>query len=86
MLAELTLIKRPEVTGDAGPAVLISVVRNEADILPAFFDHYRGLGIRSFVLIDNNSTDGTREVLLEQPDVILYAAAGSYREAFDGVS
>jgi hypothetical protein len=41
-------------------------------ILPDFLRHYRGAGINRFVFIDNNSTDGSREYLCEQPDVELY--------------
>ena len=34
--------------------------------------HYRDLGIKYFVFLDNMSTDGTYEFLLEQADVIIY--------------
>lgn len=52
---------------------LISVVRDEMDRLPDFLRHYREGGVSCFTFIDNGSTDGTREFLADQPDVILYA-------------
>lgn len=49
--------------------VVISVIKNELDRLPEFLTHYRSLGITRFCIIDNDSTDGSREFLLEQDDV-----------------
>jgi len=53
--------------------IVISVLRNEMLRLPRFFDHYRALGVREFVIVDNNSTDGTREYLSSRKDVLLYS-------------
>lgn len=41
--------------------------------LPKFFEYYRALGVREFVIVDNNSTDGTREYLSSREDVLLYS-------------
>jgi hypothetical protein len=49
----------------------ISLVRDESYLLPAFLGHYRDLGIERFIFLDDRSVDGTREYLLEQPDVML---------------
>ena len=66
--------------GDAREAVLlVSVVRNERGTLPEFFAHYRRLGIRRFVIVDNASTDGSAAFLAEQPDVDLYTSRQSFR-------
>jgi len=59
--------------------IVISVVRNENDRLPDFLRHYRSAGIEKFVIIDNGSTDGTVEYLMEQADVDLFRA----RRPFD---
>lgn len=72
---------RPE-----GPVVVFAVVFNGIDYVQPFLDHYRKLGVRGFVIVDNASTDGTREVLADQPDVVLYDQPGSFRDAAHGVA
>jgi Glycosyl transferase family 2 len=49
---------------------VFSVVRNESVRIHAWLRHYRGIGIKAFAIIDNGSTDGTYEILQEQPDVV----------------
>jgi glycosyltransferase involved in cell wall biosynthesis len=66
--------------------VVISVVRNEATILPHFLTHYRNLGVTCFVFIDNCSDDGSREYLIDQPDVLLYSSETEYKHSHYGVS
>lgn len=68
------------------PVLLVAVARNERLLLPHFLAHYRGLGVRHFVLVDNLSDDGSREYLLDQPDVVLYSADTEYRHSHYGVS
>nr|UXE44093.1 hypothetical protein Hi04_10k_c1074_00012 [uncultured bacterium] len=63
---------------------LFSAIRDEFDMLPAFLEHYRKLGVCSFVIVDNGSSDGSREFLLDQPDVVLYDTDASYAEANAG--
>ena len=62
-----------------------STVRNEAIRLPFFLDHHRKLGVDHFLIVDNDSTDGTREYLAEQPDVSLWRTPHSYRLSRFGV-
>jgi glycosyltransferase involved in cell wall biosynthesis len=64
--------------------ILFSVVRNEADILPTFLDHYRKLGVDRFVIIDNDSTDQTREILRDHQDVSLYFSEQKFATALRG--
>lgn len=52
--------------------ILICVVKNELQEMPIFFSHYRKLGIKRFVFIDNMSTDGTLQYLLDQEDTEVY--------------
>ena len=61
-----------------GRPVVISVVRDEMLRLPDFLRHHRNIGVESFVVIDNGSTDGTFEYLAEQVDVTLYQTADDY--------
>jgi glycosyltransferase involved in cell wall biosynthesis len=58
--------------------------RDEVTRMPHFLAHYRGLGVDRFVVADNGSTDGTTALLAAEPDVHLFAADGSYREARGG--
>lgn len=72
----------PDVTGKV---VVFAVVFNGIDYVERFVSHYRALGVTSFVIVDNASTDGTRAFLLDQPDVLLYDHAGSFRASAHGV-
>lgn len=65
---------------------VIAVVRNEMVMLPHFIDYYRALGISTFIFVDNCSTDGTREYLLAQPDVITYSTDTEYNKSHYGVT
>ncbi len=56
-----------------------SVVRNELERLPYFLDYHRNLGVNHFVMVDNESNDGTFEFLTEQEDVSLWRTSSSYR-------
>lgn len=50
------------------PCTLFAVMRNEMYFLPAFLAHYRALGVRQFVIVDDASDDGTGAYLASQPD------------------
>lgn len=54
--------------------VAFGVMRNEMLRLPRFLSYYRELGVARFVIVENNSTDETREYLAAQPDVCLYTS------------
>lgn len=66
--------------------VVVVVVRNEMVMLPHFLNHYRQQGVRCFLMVDNLSDDGTREYLLEQPDVGLFSASTQYKNSHYGVA
>lgn len=80
--ARLRCVTRP-VRGDG--VLLFCVLRNERDRLPEFLDHYRQLSVSQFFMIDNESEDDSRNFLRHQPDVSLWQAPGSYREARFGM-
>ena len=84
MVDEIRWISGPRGRLEQGATAVISTVRNEADILPAFLDHYRKMGVQRFFFIDNASDDETPRLLREQPDVCLYHAPGSYHAALCG--
>ena len=64
---------------------LFTTVHNEKLRLPWFLRYYRELGIRHFVIVDNDSTDGSREWLMDQGDVSLYWTPDDFRSAMCGM-
>lgn len=65
--------------------LLFSTLRNELVRLPFFLEYYRKLGINHFLIVDNDSDDGSREYLESQPDVSLWTTKASYKRARFGV-
>ncbi|HUJ02591.1 MAG TPA: glycosyltransferase family 2 protein [Rhizomicrobium sp.] len=65
--------------------VLLCKVKNEALRLPYFLSYYRGLGFDRFVFIDNDSRDGTMELLLAEPDCGVFHTADSFGAAYGGL-
>lgn len=65
--------------------LLVSIMRNEKIRLPYFLSYYRDLGVNQFLIVDNNSDDGTGEYLADQPDVSVWQATASYKTASFGV-
>lgn len=63
----------------------MSTVRNERVRLAYFLRYYRNLGVNHFIMVDNDSTDGTREFLADQPDVSLWTTPDSYKRSRFGV-
>jgi len=61
-------------------------VRNEAARLPHFVGYYRQLGVTRFLVVDNDSSDGTRAWLAQQPDVYVWKSSLSFRKANFGSS
>ena len=64
--------------------VVVSCLRNEIQRLPYFLDYYRALGVTRFLIVDNNSTDGSGEYLRSQPDVESFPTTASYRGSSAG--
>ena len=69
----------------AAPILAFSTIRNEMLRLPQFLDHYRALGVDHFLIVDNDSDDGTAAFLEGQPDVSLWRTAASYKQSRFGV-
>jgi hypothetical protein len=63
---------------------LIVATRDSRGLLPSFLTHYRGLGVTRFLVVDEHSSDGSRDLLLEQPDVELYSPSLNYADALRG--
>ena len=67
------------------PILLFSCLRNEKVRLPYFLQYYRDLGVDHFLIVDNDSDDGSRDYLARQPDVSLWTTKGSYKRARFGM-
>lgn len=65
--------------------LLFSTCRNEMIRLPFFLQYYRDMGVSHFLIVDNDSTDGTRDYLAGQEDVSLWTTAASYKRARFGM-
>lgn len=76
--------ERRDLTIGADEIVVVSCMRNEGVRLPYFLQYYRDLGVSRFLLVDNDSDDGTREYLAQQPDVEYFWTDGSYRGSSAG--
>ncbi|MDO5621741.1 MAG: glycosyltransferase family 2 protein [Paracoccus sp. (in: a-proteobacteria)] len=60
-------------------------LRNEYLRLPWFLDYYRKQGINHFLIVDNDSDDGSREYLAEQPDISVWTTTASYKASRFGM-
>lgn len=65
--------------------LVFSTLRNEHIRLPYFLDYYRNQGINHFLIVDNDSDDGSLEYLMEQPDVSVWHTRKSYKKSKYGV-
>jgi hypothetical protein len=74
-------------TGAIRPADVLCFVtlRNERPRLPYFLAYYRDRGVSHFVIVDNDSTDGSRDYLAAQPDCSVWTTPDSYRHARFGM-
>ena len=74
----------PERVPPDGGVTAFIVFRNEAPQLPGFLAHHRRLGVKRFVFFDHMSSDGSRALLLGEPDVIVYDCPDSYQFSWSG--
>lgn len=65
--------------------ILITVLKDEIHRIRAFLRHYRRLGVEVFYMVDNDSSDGTTEYLLQQPDVRLFHTQESFAQSGFGL-
>jgi len=65
--------------------LVFSTMRNEKLRVEHWLAHYRSLGVAHFLIVDNDSDDGTAEFLRTQPDVSLWSTPNSYKASRFGV-
>ena len=67
---------------------LIAVLKDEIIRLPYFFKYYKNIGIKHFIMIDNNSNDDSFQFLqnnaIHDYNITLYHTKASYRENKQG--
>lgn len=68
-----------------GDILSFSTLRNEKIRLSYFLRYYRNMGVNHFFFVDNDSDDGSREFLADQPDVSIWTTEHSYKRARFGV-
>ena len=59
---------------------LTGLLHNEMFFLPEFLKHYRNLGVKRFIFLDDRSTDKTIDFLHEQEDVMVMQSKRRYGE------
>jgi hypothetical protein len=68
-------------------ASVFTMVKDERYYLRAFYDHHRRLGVDQFIVLDDYSSDGTREWLAAQPDTVVLESPYKFgQRATDPVS
>ena len=83
--------RRNELTRKAGGHIaeegvlVFATMRNEMLRLEHWLSHYRALGVAHFLVVDNDSTDGSADFLADQPDVSLWTTPNSYKASRFGV-
>lgn len=66
-------------SNDDTDPIVIAVVKNEIQKIRLFFQHYRKLGVKQFVVLDNCSDDGTLEYLRDQEGTRVYQIQDSFQ-------
>lgn len=62
---------------------ICGIVHNELFFLEEFLAYYRRLGADRFIILDDRSTDGTREFLETQPDVMILGSDVRYSQQIE---
>lgn len=68
-----------------GQVLAFATIRNGMQLLPYFLDYYRRMGVDHFLIVENDSADGTRGYLAAQPDVSVWTTDASYKRSRFGM-
>lgn len=52
--------------------ILLCVVKNDLERIKMVYSHHKKLGVKKFVILDNNSSDGTLEWICTKSDIDVY--------------
>lgn len=75
--AKIEVIKKTVLKNNQVPAVVLCV-KNDRRRIEMLVKHYRALGVEKFIFLDNGSTDGTLEWMMEQEDIDLFITKDQY--------
>lgn len=76
LTCRINILKEIEIS--KSDIVMICVLKNDLTKIQNYIYHHRKIGVDKFVILDNNSSDGTKEWLLEQDDVFLLNTEDEY--------
>jgi Glycosyl transferase family 2/Methyltransferase domain len=82
----LERVEDREISIEQREILCAATVRDEADLLPYFLQYHEDLGVDRFLVVDNLSEDGTRELLLDHPKVHLWQTGMRYWPANAGTA
>lgn len=82
---ELTCVQDRTAAISAKDILCFVCLRNEAQRLPFFLAHNRRLGVRHFLIVDNDSTDDSTAILKDAPDVSVWHSPASYKASRFGM-
>lgn len=68
----------PFLNDPCAPTVVV-VEKNELKRMQLFYHHYRNLGVHQFIVLDNGSTDGTLDFLIQQKNTKVYQTSESFQ-------
>lgn len=68
------------ITKDVYELRLFAIMRNEALRLPYFIEYYKRLGVDRFFIIDNNSSDLSRDIALQHSEIHVFSTDEPYQE------
>lgn len=71
-----------QIPHDKSEIRLFAMARNESLRLPYFLKYYFGMGVDRIFLIDNNSTDQTREIALSHSNVHVFKINESFKKSW----
>lgn len=75
-------------SGHLNPSALsvYSMIRDELFCLPSFLNHYRTIGAKQFIILDDGSKDGSTEYLQSQDDCVVLEADFKYGDTLNGLN
>lgn len=76
--------EKPELRLEQDSILVFSTLHNEEKRLPFFLKYYKSLGVDRFFFIDNNSSDGTAEIIRSEPSAQYFFTTASYSQSDAG--